>query len=152
MDASKLCVCGVFGFSAKYRLPPFIFKIKITGDQKLQRHVGEACCASYSKITKAYIHCLKFAGWCTSAFFSCGTEFHIVDFPSDQVIARGFPVHSPKLSHHSITIFGRYWNILRHSNFRHSIHQELRQHIENVIGDSDQEELRRSVLNLTARL
>ena len=56
MHASKLCVCVVRILNTISTLS-FLFQNN-DNRRQLQRHVGEACRSSYSKTTKAYIHCL----------------------------------------------------------------------------------------------
>ena len=76
-------------------------------------------------------------------------------FPNNRVISRGFPQNWPAHSPDITPLDYYFWPTLKsrvYFNFRSTNLHELRQRIENVIGDFDQEELRRSVLNLTARL
>lgn len=151
MHSPKICVW--FAYSAKLRLTPFFFPDTVTGENyaaMLKEHVipelrrrrllgkvvfqQDGAPPHFSKVARETISSV---------------------FPDHKVIARGYPQNWPAYSPDLSPLDYYLWSIVKsrvYHNWRANSLGELKERIQSVITDIDQEELQRSVANLPHRL
>lgn len=153
IDRHSPKICVWFAYSAKFRLTPFFFPDTVTGENyaaMLKKHVIPEL-RKRRLLDKAIFQ----QDGAPPHFSKVARETISSVFPDHKVIARGYPqnwpAYSPDLSPLDYYLWCTVKSRVYHNWCGKSL-EELKDRIQSVLSDTDQDELQRSVSNLRKRL